>query len=394
MRLVKSLLIVIGLCLPFSAADAARIKDITSIAGIRENQLIGYGLVVGLMGTGDKINQVPFTQQTFTNMLIEFGIRLPKNINLQLKNVAAVSIHAVLPPFARPGQRIDVTVSSLGNASSLRGGSLLLTPLRGIDGKVYGIAQGNVVVSGFGAQGIDGSKVIVNVPSSGRIANGATIENTIVMPFIQNGAVTFELNQPDFTTAERMEKAINKEFGYPIARALDASAVRVRFDGETTSDEATFDPSRISYKGEGPVDQSRLMSRYVPFISRIENIVLEPAKVRAKIIVNSRTGTIVVGEDVTVAPVAVTHGNLSVIVNERTFVSQPQGFSNGKTVVGSASDININDGAHRTFEFAPGPSLKDLVDAINAVGAAPGDLIAILEAIKASGALHADLEVI
>jgi flagellar P-ring protein precursor FlgI len=394
MCLVRNLLLMIGLFLMMSLAEATRIKDITSIAGVRENQLIGYGLVVGHMATGDKINQVPFTQQTFTNMLIEFGIRLPKNINLQLSNVAAVSITAVLPPFAKPGQKIDVTVSSLGNATSLRGGALLVTPLRGLDGKVYAMAQGNVVVSGFGAQGQDGSKVIVNVPSSGRIANGATVENSIVMPFIQDGAITFELSQPDFTTAERVEKAINKEFGYHVARALDASAIKVRFDNESTFEEGTFDPSRISYKGEGPVDQNKLMSRYVPFISRIENISIEPAKVRARIIVNSRTGTIVVGEDVTVAPVAVTHGNLSVIVSERTFVSQPQGFSNGKTVVGSASDININNGAHRTFEFAPGPSLKDLVEAINTVGAAPGDLIAILEAIKASGALHADLEVI
>ncbi len=374
------LLLLITLC------DAARIKDITTIAGVRDNQLIGYGLVVGLDGTGDRTNQVPFTQQTFNNMLLEFGIRMPKGINLQLKNVAAVSVHATLPPFARLGQKLDITVSSLGNAASLRGGSLLMTPLRGADGQVYAMSQGNVVVSGFGARGLDGSKVTVNVTASGRIANGATVEKTIFMPFVKEGIITFELTQPDFTTAERVEKAINNEFGYSLAQATDASAIKVRAGYPEEIDR------RFSYKGEGRFEQNTELSHYVPLISKIENINLEPAEVKAKVIVNSRTGTIVIGQEVTVAPVAVTHGNLSVVVSERTFVSQPQAFSNGKTVVGSASDINVNQAANRMFEFAPGPALKDIVDSINAVGAAPGDLIAILEAIKAAGALHADLE--
>lgn len=372
-----------------SFCDSARIKDITNIAGVRENQLIGYGLVVGLNGTGDKINGVPFTQQTFNNMLMQFGIRVPKGIIFQLKNVAAVSISATLPPFAKKGQKIDVTVSSLGNAPSLRGGSLLMTPLLGADGRIYAMAQGNVVVSGFGAQGQDGSKVVVNILSSGRIANGATVEKTICMPFVQCGAITFELMDPDFTTAVRIERAINREFGYRLAHAVDASAVKVNVE-----DEFTYGAGPLDQKNFGQIDERLLMSRFVPLIARIENIQLQPAKVRAKVIVNSRSGTIVSGEEVTIDPVAVTHGNLSVIVNERPFVSQPNGFSNGQTVTGTASDININQAANRTFEFAPGPTLKDLVDSINKVGAAPGDLISILEAIKAAGALHADMEVI
>ncbi|HVX00436.1 MAG TPA: flagellar basal body P-ring protein FlgI [Candidatus Babeliaceae bacterium] len=374
-------------------AECVRIKDITNIAGVRENQLIGYGLVVGLDGTGDKTNQIPFTQQTFNNMLIEFGIRLPKDVNLSTKNVAAVAVSATLPPFAKSGQKIDVTVLSVGNATSLRGGQLLLTPLRGADGQVYAMSQGSVVVSGFGALGQDGSKVTVNVTASGRIINGATVEKTILMPFVQDGVITFELMQPDFTTAERIEKAINRSFGYTIAHAIDASAIRVRVDNEF-SYRGPYDPSHVSVKGEAQVNESIAMSRYVPLIARIENLMLEPADVKAKIIVNSRTGTIVVGQDVTIEPVCVSHGNLAVTVTERPYVSQPQGFSNGRTVKGSASDININQTTGRTFEFAPGPSLKDVVDAINAVGAAPGDLIAILEAIKAAGALHADIEVI
>lgn len=373
------------LCLGVTIASAARIKDITNIAGVRDNQLVGYGLVVGLDGTGDKVNQTPFTQQSFTNMLNEFGIRLPKNVNLQLKNVAAVAISATLVPFAKTGQKMDVTVLSLGNSTSLRGGSLLMAPLLGADGKVYAVAQGSVVVSGFGAQGQDGSKVTVNVTSSGRIANGATVENTIEMPFVQHGAITFELTQPDFTTAERIEQAINRNFGYKIAHAVDASAIAVRVG------------SRLAFKGtkaEEAVEEDPDMSQYVPLIARIENITLEPATVKARVVVNSRTGTIVVGQDVTIAPVAVSHGNLSVVVAETPFVSQPNALASGKTVSGTVSNININQAQNRAFVLAPGPSLKDLVDAINRVGAAPGDLIAILEAINAAGALHADLEVI
>ena len=393
MRLARSLCAV--LCLFFFANGAfpARIKDIATLAGVRDNQLVGYGLILGLEGTGDKTNQTPFTSQAFQNMLLEFGIHIPISSNTQLRNVAAVAISATLPPFARLGQKLDVTILSLGNATSLRGGSLLMTPLKGADGKIYAVAQGSVVVSGFGAQGAHGSKVTVNVTNSGAIPNGATVENTINMPYVQNGMITFELTQPDFTTAERIEQAINHEFGSKVARALDPSAVSVRVGGISHSE---YRP--VTYKGEisseTPPDDSAEKSRYVPLISRIENIELNPAEVGARVIVNSRTGTIVIGRNVTVSPVAVSHGNLSVIVTERPYVSQPQAFAKGHTVKGSASDINISQQSNRAFVLAPGPSLNDLVDAINRVGAAPGDLIAILEAVKAAGALNADLEVI
>ncbi len=393
MHKVRRAIFVFCLCIMMSVAFPARIKDITNLAGVRDNQLIGYGLVVGLDGTGDKTSQAPFTDQSFQNMLLQFGIHIPPSKNSQLKNVAAVAISATLSPFARIGQKLDVTVLSLGNATGLRGGSLLMTPLRGADGKVYAMAQGSVVVSGFGAQGSDGSKVTVNVTSSGTIPNGATVENIIDMPFVRDGAITFELTDPDFTTADRIEQAINHEFGYKVARAMDASVVTVRVDSLGGSS-PYFAPH---YKGElAPVaiNNNNEKSRYVPLIARIENIQLDPAEVAAKVIVNSRTGTIVIGRNVTISEVAVSHGNLSVVVTERPFVSQPNAFASGRTVQGSASDINVNQQSARTFLLKPGVSLSDLVDAINRVGAAPGDLIAILEAIKSAGALHADLEVI
>lgn len=394
MRLTRHLLITCCLMFSISAAYPARIKDIANLAGVRENQLIGYGLVVGLDGTGDKTNQVPFTNQTFQNMLLAFGIHIPVTTATQLKNVAAVAISATLPPFARLGQKIDITVSSLGNATSLRGGNLLMAPLKGADGKVYAVAQGNVVVSGFGTQGADGSKVTVNSLATGTIPDGATVESEINMPFVQNGMIKFELTQPDFTTALRVEEAINKNFGSKIARAEDPAAISVKVG------HMVFDTTyrELGYKGEiGRTIQPNEAAekrRYLPLIARIENIELSPAEIAARVIVNSRTGTIVIGRNVTISPVAVSHGNLSVIVTERPYVSQPQGFSRGKTVTGTASDINVNQQANRAFVFGPGPSLNDVVDAINRVGAAPGDLIAILEAIKAAGALHAELTVI
>lgn len=392
---------IICISLAMTVSFSARIKDITNLAGVRTNQLVGYGLVVGLDGTGDRVNQTPFTQQSFINMLLQFGIRLPVGVNLQLRNVAAVALSASLPPFSNVGQRLDVTVASLGNATSLRSGELLLTPLRGADGQVYAMAQGSVVVSGFGAQGADGSKVIVNATSSGRIPNGATVEKTIEMPFVKDGAIVFELTQPDFSTSEKVEQAINHEFGHNVAHALDASSIRVKINDlpGDNSDEPVYQGDVVSYKDEGGISennryQKHLMSQYVPIISRIENITLEPAETRAKVVVNSRTGTIVVDQNVMISPVAVSHGNLSVVISEKPFVSQPNAFAGGKTVVGSASDINVNQAQNRAFVFAPGASLNDLVNAINTVGAAPGDIIAILEAIKSAGALHADLDVI
>lgn len=359
------------------SAHAARIKDITTLAGVRDNQLIGYGLVVGLDGTGDRAGQAPFTDQTFRNMLLQFGIRMPEGRNVQLRNVAAVAVSATLPPFARVGQKIDVTISSLGNASSLRSGNLLLVPLRGADNQVYAMAQGNVVVSGFGAHGADGSKVTVNSTGTGRIANGATVEKTIHMPYIQDGFITFELSEPDFTTAERIAETINRELGYAAAQPLDAGAVAVAV-------------KRAGLSKSNYLDKNT----YVRFISNLENLQVKPAEVSARVIVNSRSGTIVVGQDVTISPVAVAHGNLSVSVKENTFVSQPNAFANGRTVKGKDSDVNVQQQNLRAFVFSSGTSLKQLVDAINRVGVAPGDLISILEAMKQAGALHADLEVI
>lgn len=359
-----------------SQSMATRIKDITNLAGVRENQLVGYGLVVGLDGTGDRTNQTPFTDQTFRNMLLDFGIRIPRDRNFQLRNVAAVAVSANLPPFARIGQKIDITVSSLGNAASLRGGNLLLVPLKGADNRIYAMAQGNVVVSGFGAQGLDGSKVTVNSTGTGRIPNGATVEQVIDMPFIRDGMIIFELIMPDFTTSHRIAQTINRELGYSAAQPIDAGAVAVRVNKLSGKDE---------FLGR---------NSYVNFISGIENLPVRPAEVAARVIINSRSGTIVVGQDVSISPVAVAHGNLSVSVSETPFVSQPQPFARGRTVKGSDSDVNINQQKSRAFLLGSGASLKELVAAINKVGAAPGDLVSILEAVKQAGALHADLEII
>ncbi len=373
---------------------SSRLKDITSIAGVRTNQLVGYGLVVGLDGTGDRTSQAPFTQQTFKNMLLQFGIKIPNNLNFELKNVAAVAISGNLPPFAKIGQKIDVTVSSIGNSTSLRGGELLMAPLHGADNQIYAMAQGSVLVSGFGAQGSDGSKVTVNVTSSGRVPNGATIENTVNMPFIKNGTITLELQNPDFTYSQQIADTINKYFRYHVAYAEDASSVKVNLRPYVKSKSGL---RRHDYKGESILSETYTppsSSDYIPLISRIENLQLDLPNSRAKIIVNSRTGTIVIDEDVKISSVAVSHGNLSVVVSERPYVSQPNALSSGSTVTGNASDISIDNNANRAFIINKGASLKDLVDQINHVGASPSDLIAILEAIKSSGALHADLEVI
>lgn len=373
MRFFVKLLIVFLLS---TSCYATRIKDITSLSGVRDNPLIGYGLVVGLDGTGDRTNQAPFTEQSFRNMLLEFGVRLPKTGSMQLRNVAAVAVSATLPPFARIGQKIDITVSSLGNATSLRGGNLLLLPLKGADNQVYGMAQGSVVVSGFGANGADGSKVSVNSTGTGRIPNGATVEQVVEMPYVQNGVITFELTQPDFTTAQRIADVINRRLRQGSAHAIDAGAVAVQVD-QAISKENYF-----------------AKNSYVAFISELENLDVEPGIVAARVVVNSRSGTIVAGQHVTISPVAVTHGNLSVSITETQIVSQPAPLSNGKTVKTTLSDVKVDQEKKRAFVLGSTATLKDLVDAINRVGTAPGDLIAILEAVKQSGALHAELEII
>ncbi|MCA6061884.1 flagellar basal body P-ring protein FlgI [Thalassolituus sp. ST750PaO-4] len=348
------------------AVQAERIKDITSISGVRTNQLVGYGLVVGLDGTGDK---APFTTQTFRNMMAEFGITLPAGVDPKLKNVAAVSVTAELPAFAKPGQRVDVTVASLGNAKSLRGGALMFTPLKGADGNIYAVAQGNLVVGGFGAEGNDGSKITVNVPSVGRIPNGASVEQTVPSNFSRGDSLIFNLDQPDFTTARAMVERINTLLGPGTAEALDATSIRVSAPRDTSQ--------RVSY------------------LSIIENLEIETGKERAKVIINSRTGTIVIGQNVMIEPVAVTHGSLVVTITEDFQVSQPNALADGETVVVPQTNINIdNGGDSRMFKFGPGVSLDSIVKAVNEVGAAPGDLMAILEAMKQAGALKAELIVI
>lgn len=376
-----------------TVCHAVRIKDLTSVEGVRDNQLVGYGLIVGLDGTGDRTGVAPFTQQTFRNMLLQFGIKIPANVSFDLKNVAAVAISAKLPPFAKVGQRIDINVSSIGNATSLRGGELLMAPLRGADNQIYAVAQGSVVVSGFGAQGSDGSKVTVNSTSSGRIPNGATVESSIEPPFVKEGVVTFQLSEPDFTTAERIAKVINEKFHSNIAKPSDATSIHVNLRGYVPQ-ARTIRDYKDEAMGLAPARTVVDLGPYVHYISLIENLMLDPATSRARIIVNSRTGTIVIDENVMISSVAVSHGNLSVVISERPFVSQPGALSSGTTVVGKASDINVNQTQNRAFVLQTGTSLKDLVDEINRVGAAPGDIIAILEAVKAAGALHADLEVI
>ncbi len=350
-------------------AQAERLKDLASIEGVRNNQLIGYGLVVGLNGTGDQTTQTPFTVQTFNNMLAQFGINVPPGMgNVQLKNVAAVSVHADLPPFARPGQAIDITVSSIGNAKSLRGGSLLMTPLKGIDGNVYAIAQGNLVVGGFDAGGADGSRITVNVPSAGRIPSGATVERSVPTAFEQGNYLTLNLNRPDFTTAKNIVDKLNELFGPGTANAMDAGSIRVA----------------------APADASQR----VDYLSIIENLEVEAGKAVAKVIINSRTGTIVIGQDVRVQPAAVTHGSLTVAITEDYQVSQPEAFSEGETVVTPRSRVNAEQEMRPMFKFSPGTTLDEIVRAVNQVGASPSDLMAILEALKQAGALQADLIVI
>ena len=361
-----ALTLLAGLAAP---AHAERIKDIASVAGVRTNQLVGYGLVVGLDGTGDQTTQAPFTVQSIENMLQRFGVTIPPNTNPQLKNVAAVTVTADLPPFVKPGQTIDITVSSIGNAQSLRGGSLLMTPLRGGDGEIYALAQGNLIVGGFGVKGDDGSRVSVNVPSTGRVPNGATVEKIVPSTLGTQDAFVLNLNTPDFTTAAHLADSINKELGGGVAETIDPVSVRVRAP--------TAQADRVAY------------------IAHIENLEVEAAPPAAKVIVNSRTGTVVIGSNVRVTPAAVAHGSLVVKITETTLVSQPQPFGQGRTATTQQSDISVDQqGDGRMFVFEPGTTLNEIVEAVNRVGAAPGDLVAILEALREAGALRAQLIVI
>jgi flagellar P-ring protein precursor FlgI len=352
-----------------STAHAERIKDLASVAGVRTNQLVGYGLVVGLDGTGDQTSQAPFTIQSITNMLAKFGVPIPPGTNPQLKNVAAVTVTADLPAFAKAGQQIDITVSSIGNAASLRGGSLLMTPLRGVDGQVYAFAQGSMVVSGFGVAGKDGSKITVNVPSAGRIPNGATVEREVQVRFGGDNHLVFNLHTPDFTTSARVVNAINKILGAGTAEALDAVSIRV---------EAPLDPNQRT-----------------AYLATLEAIEVEPGDPPARVIINSRTGTVVISSHVRVNSAAVAHGSLSVTITERDQVSQPNSFTQvPSATVTAKSSINVKEGDARMFVFQAGVNLDEIVRAVNQVGAAPGDLVAILEALQQAGALRAELIVI
>lgn len=361
--MIGGFLLALSLVAPAVMAD--RVKDLASIGGVRNNQLVGYGLVVGLIGSGDKNL---FTSSTLRNMLLELGVTLPDGENLKAKNVAAVSVHTNLPPFAKIGQTLDVTVSSLGDAKGLRGGSLLMTPLKGADGQIYAIAQGSVISGGVAAQGEDGSKIVVNVPSSGSIPNGATVEREVPTSFTRGEHITLNLHNPDFTTSNRVAETINKTYGGGTAQPIDAASIRIN---------APRDPSQR-----------------VSFTSMLENLELDPAETSAKVIVNSRTGTVVISNMVRVQPVAVTHGNLTVTVKENLNVSQPNAFSNGQTVVAPNSNVSIDEDGKRMWLFNSGVSLDEIVKAVNRVGLAPSDLVAIIQALKSSGALRAELIVI
>jgi flagellar P-ring protein precursor FlgI len=349
-----------------AAAHAERIKELASIQGVRDNQLIGYGLVVGLDGSGDQTTQTPFTVQSVVSMLSQMGVSLPPGTSLQLKNVAAVVVTATLPPFARAGQTIDITASSMGNAKSLRGGTLLMTPLKGADGQVYAMAQGNVLVGGAGASA-GGAKVQVNHLSVGRVPGGATVERAVPTMLGQGDYIHLELNVSDFTTATRVANAINEQVAPDTAAALDARRIQVR----------------------APSGSAR-----VAFLSQVENLVVEPAPGLARVIINARTGSVVMNQAVSLDNCAISHGNLTVVINTDAAVSQPAPLSRGRTVKTEKTTIDIQSDKGNVVMLKKGVSLSEVVKALNSIGATPQDLLAILQAMKSAGALRAELEII
>jgi flagellar P-ring protein precursor FlgI len=365
--MMRQLFIALAALLALAApAHAERIKDLGSFQGIRSNQLTGYGIVVGLAGTGD--DNLEYTVQGMKSVASRFGLVLPPSANPGLKNAAAVMVTAELPAFAKPGQRIDITVSAIGKAKSLRGGNLLMMPMRGADGEIYAMAQGNLAVGGLGAEGADGSKVIVNIPSTGRIPEGATVERAVDSGFASTPTLTFNLAQADFTTAGRVAEAINARLGSGTARAVDAVSVSV---------------------AAPPGADIRSV-----LLGEIENLQIVTAEPSARVIVNARTGTIVINSAVRVGPAAVSHGKLTVRIDEAPRVVQPAPFSRGETALEPSSNIEIEEQRSPMFLLAPGPRLADIVKAVNAVGASPSDLVAILEALKQAGALKAELIVL
>ena len=359
--------ICLALVMCASLSHAERIKDMASIQGVRQNQLIGYGLVVGLDGSGDQTTQTPFTVQTVLSMLQQLGINVPHGTSLQLKNVAAVMVTASLPAFAQPGQTLDVTVSSMGNAKSLRGGTLLMSALKGADGKIYAMAQGNVLVSGAGASA-GGSQTTVNHLSVGRIIGGATVERAVPSMLGRGNQVHLELKKTDFTNARLVTEAINKRFGGGTAAAQDGRVIRVHAPASSNE--------RVAFLGE------------------LENIDVTPSQASAKVILNARTGSIVLNRAVMVEPCAVAHGNLSVTIDTTTSVSQPGALAGGQTAVVQNSEINLKQEPGKILMLKSAASLSDVVKALNAIGATPQDLLAILQAMKVAGALRAELEII
>ena len=350
---------------PFGAA-AERIKDMASIQGVRDNQLIGYGIVVGLDGSGDQTTQTPFTVQSIISMLSQMGVNLPQGTGLQLKNVAAVVVTATLPPFSKPGQTIDVTTSSIGNAKSLRGGTLLMAPLKGADGQVYAMAQGNVLVGGVGASS-GGASVQVNHLSVGRVPSGATVERAVPTILGQGDFINLELNVTDFTTAARIVEVINGQVAPDLASALDGRVIQV-----------------LAPAGNGRV----------AFISKIENLEVDPARGIAKVIINARTGSVVMNQSVALQPCAVAHGNLTVVINTESAVSQPNALAQGQTVQTDNTKIDVKAAKGGLVQLPRGVSLSEVVKALNSIGATPQDLLAILQAMKSAGALRAELEII
>ncbi|MGO3345045.1 MAG: flagellar basal body P-ring protein FlgI [Marinomonas sp.] len=363
---MKYLVLILMFCVPVGA-QAERLKDIASVQGVRDNQLFGYGLVIGLNGTGDS---TPFTNQSFASMLSRFGVTLPPGVTATSKNVAAVSLTATLPPFSKPGQKIDITASSLGNADSLRGGTLLLSTLKGADGQVYAVAQGNLVVGGLGVGNTDGSRTSLNIPTVGLIPNGASVERSVPNSFSRGDTLTFNLNRPDFTTAKQVTDKINDLLGPGVAKTLDATSIRV----------------------SAPRDSSQR----VTFLSILENLDVKVGAERARVVINSRTGTIVIGQYVKVSPAAITHGSLTVTIKAAPPVTEEDGtLTGGKTILTPRNNaIQVNENSGHMFVFDPGSSLNDIVRAVNQVGAAPGDVMAILEGLKEAGAINADFVVI
>jgi len=357
----------LSMALVSATAQAARIKEVASVQGVRSNPLVGYGLVVGLDGTGDQTTQTPFTGQSLTAMLQQFGVILPQGVTMQPRNIAAVMVTTSLPPFAQTGQQLDVVVSSIGNAKSLRGGTLIATPLRGTDGQIYAMAQGNLIVGGAGASA-GGSKVQINHLSAGRVPAGALVERTVPTALQSGDSIQFDLNAADFNTARNLAKTINKAKGEGVAQALDGRTVRVRV----------------------PADPDQRVS----FLADLEDLPLDLSSPAARVVINARTGSVVMNQAVGLSACAIAHGNLSVTISSTPQVSQPGPFSGGQTTVTEKTDISIKQEPGSLIQLPTTAKLADVVKALNALGATPQDLLAILQAMKSAGAITAELEVI